>query len=165
MVSSLGSTCQPNTISCRSRNLVYLDSMISCLHNFALAPSTHSTYSTGLRAYQLFCSQVSLPPLPLQESNFQRFVASLVHRVGFKSIKVYLSGIQYWEQMCGDSAHISSMSRLFYLLRGIGASKAICFVVIAIHQLQYPSYISYTIVCSFFVIPTSNDRCFMLWLH
>ena len=57
--------------------------------------------------------------MPLQESNLQRFVASLVHRIGFKSIKVYLSGIQYWALMCGDSAHISSMSRLFYLLRGI----------------------------------------------
>ena len=69
--------------------------MINHLHHFALAPSIQSTYATGFCAYQLFCSQVSLPALPLLESTLQRFVASLTFRMGFKTIKVYLSGIQY----------------------------------------------------------------------
>ena len=101
--------------------------MINRLHHFALAPSTQSTYATGFRAYQLFCSQVSLPTLPLLESTLQRFVASLTFRIGFKTIKVYLSGIQYWSIMCGDPAHISGMPRLFYLLRGIRRVQGVTF--------------------------------------
>ena len=93
--------------------------MIRHLHSFALARSTHTIYSTGVRAYHRFCSQTLLPALPMVEATLQRFVASLTYRIAYKAIKVYLSGLQFWAIMNGDPALISSMSQLYYLLHGI----------------------------------------------
>ena len=114
-----GAARSSSTLSDQSIGLAHLDTMIGRLHCHALAPSTMSSYSTGVRSYLRFCGLMLLPALPLSESTLQRFVAFLHHRLAFKSIKVYLSGAQFSATMRGGSVSISSMSRLYYLLRGI----------------------------------------------
>ena len=118
-----------------------------------MAPSTRSIYSTGIRAYRTFCLHTSLPALPLHELTLQRFVTSLVYRLGYKSIKVYLSGIQYWAILLGDPAHISGMGCLFYLLRGIRRVQGSSFhrsrrLPITIHHLL-PVTLSVAVSCLF----------------
>ena len=99
--------------------MVHLDGLIQFYHHRALAPSSFSTYNTGLRSYSLFCTQTGLPRFPLTEINLQRYVVSLANRLGYKSIKVYLAGIQFFSIMYGYDVTLSNFPRLFYLLRGI----------------------------------------------
>ena len=93
--------------------------MIQFYHHNALASTSLSTYNTGLRAYYLFCAQTGLPRFPLTETNLQRFVVSMANRLGYKSIKVYLAGLQFFSIMHGHNVTLSSFPRLYYLLRGI----------------------------------------------
>ena len=132
--------------------MAYLDLTILRLHRAALAPSTLSTYSSGLRAYHCFCSQVSLPLLPLHEVNLERFVSSLVCRVGYRCIKVYLAGVQFYSIMSGFNCRIASFPRLYYLLRGVRRTQGSRFrrparipVTLSLlqlihHRLQLQSY-------------------------
>ena len=124
-------------------------------HQVALAPSTISTYNSGLRAYRFFCLNVHLPMLPLSEINLQRFVVSLSNRVSYKCIKVYLSGVQFWSILCGFDCRIVSFPRLFYLLRGVRRSQGIRFcrprrtpitvghLQLIHHRLQFQCYSSF----------------------
>jgi len=49
----------------------------------------------------------------------ERYAAYMASRVSYNTIKVYLSGIQFHAYMAGCYNPISSMVRLYYLLRGI----------------------------------------------
>ena len=86
---------------------------------YALAPSTRSTYRSGLNSYSVFCKQLRASRFPLQEINLQLFVTSLATRVKYSTIKVYLSGIQYQSITLGFDTKISDMGKLYYVLRGI----------------------------------------------
>ena len=85
----------------------------------ALAPSTLTTYRTGFRSYRLFCIHSGHSLFPLEEFRLQRYVVSLANRLAFKTIKVYLSGIQFFGILIGSNIRIASFPRLFYVLRGI----------------------------------------------
>ena len=85
----------------------------------ALAPTTRATYRSGLKAYRLFCGQMGFPLFPLEQYILQLFVTALALRLSFATIKVYLSGIQYESRILGFHESISSMNKLFYVLRGI----------------------------------------------
>ena len=85
----------------------------------ALAPTTINTYSSGVRQYLSFCLHFRIPPLPLRESVLENFCSSLHPRVAYKSMKVYLSGVQCWSKMQLHDVEIASMGRLRYVLRGI----------------------------------------------
>ena len=89
------------------------------LHEAALANSTMAAYNSAYRSYQLFCIRFSLPLFPLDESILQRYVAYLCKSVSYQTIKVYLAGIQYHSHMSGSKISITSMMRLYYLLRGV----------------------------------------------
>lgn len=100
----------------------HLESLVSDMNQFfllALAPTTRSTYRSGLRSYKLFCLQLSLVLFPLSELNLQLFVTSSASRVSYSTIKVYLCGIQYESIIRGYPEKISSMVKLYYVLRGI----------------------------------------------
>ena len=62
---------------------------------------------------------MSLTPLPLSAGAVENFCVSLSYRVGVKTIKVYLCGVQHWSLMLGFNTLLSSMLRLPYVLRGI----------------------------------------------
>ena len=64
-----------------------------------------------------------ISPLPLVEDHMERFCVSLQHRVAYKSIKVYLCGVQLWSTIAGATEQISDMPRLQYVLRGIRRSQ------------------------------------------
>ena len=105
----------------------HLDRLIQFYHHNALASSSLSTYNTGLRTYYLFCAQTGLPRFTLSETNLQRFVVSVANRLGYKSIKIYLAGIQFFSIMYGYNVALSSFPRLFYLLRGIRRAQGSLF--------------------------------------
>ena len=84
-----------------------------------MAPSTWAAYQTGIRHYLSFCAQFSLDPLPLSEVMLENFSSSLQLRVAYKSLKVYLCGVQYWAKLHNCKVLVSDMPRLQYVLRGI----------------------------------------------
>ena len=85
----------------------------------ALSASTFETYATALRSYQLFCSQTHLQDFPLLESTLQYYSSSMARRLAYRTMKVYLSGLQYHSVMRGFRESISGMAQLHYLLHGI----------------------------------------------
>ena len=85
----------------------------------SLAPSTFRTYRTGINHYSRFCQTFWIPPLPLTQDHMERFCVSLQHRIAYKSIKVYLCGVQLWSTLAGCGEQIAEMPRLQYVLRGI----------------------------------------------
>ena len=84
-----------------------------------LAVNTHKTYNTGIRQYHQFCQKVRVPTLPLSENTLENFSMSLSTRVGYKTIKTYLCGVQFWSKIQGDRVLIKNMERLKYILSGI----------------------------------------------
>ena len=96
-----------------------LDLVVGHLMCYALAPTTLQSYSAGISCYLAFCRCTSLDPLPLHEETLQRFVACHHARLAYKTIKVYLAGVQYWSLMRGFNGSMMSMSRLYYLLRAV----------------------------------------------
>ena len=85
----------------------------------AVSPNTINTYRTGLRKYMIFCGQMRFQPWPLQESVIEYFCVGLASSVGYKTIKVYLCGVQFYSRMAGFPQIVAHMPRLPYVLRGI----------------------------------------------
>ena len=85
----------------------------------ALAPGTKSSYNSGFRQYEEFCRSIQVPLFPLAAPTLELFVSLLARRVGFKTIKVYLSGLQYFSTLAGWPTKVSGMPTLAYVLRGI----------------------------------------------
>lgn len=85
----------------------------------SVAPSTWSSYATGIRQYLNFCGMFSVNPLPLSEVILENFSASLQSRVAYKTIKVYLCGVQFWAKLHCCPVLMVDMHRLHYLLQGI----------------------------------------------
>ena len=87
--------------------------------SMCLAPNTQRTYRTGVNHYRQFCTHLGVATLPLNENVLELFCVSLARRVGHKSIRVYLCGVQLESTLSGFSQHIKAMGRLHYVLRGI----------------------------------------------
>ena len=96
-------------------------------HSAALAPSTITSYRSGIRSYRLFCWHTGSLAFPLSELTLQRFAASLGSRVSHSTIKVYLAGVQYLSILLGFHVSISRMPQLHYLLRGIRRTQGASF--------------------------------------
>ena len=85
----------------------------------SLATNSINTYRYGVKQYVDFCSSLLIPPLPLSEPILENFVTSLCGRVGAKTMRVYLYGVQYWATLQGYATNIAEMTRLPYVIRGI----------------------------------------------
>ena len=85
----------------------------------SLAFNTLRAYGTGIRQYHQFCNSHNIPPLPLTEFIVENFAVSLCTRVGYKTIIVYLYGVQYWSKIQGCRVLIKFMPRLRYVLSAI----------------------------------------------
>lgn len=93
--------------------------LIFCLQN-SLAASTLSTYRSGARQYINFCNFHRFTPFPVAEIVVCLFaVASAQRNLSYRTIKVYLFGIQFHSLLHGHNVKISSMHYLYYILRGI----------------------------------------------
>ena len=108
-----------HTSQCSIRGLDNLGLEVARLQKAALANSTMAAYNSAYRSYQLFCIRFLLPLLPLDEAILQRYVVDLSKSVSYQTVKVYLAGIQYHYHMSESNISITSMVRLYYLLRGI----------------------------------------------
>ena len=109
----------PATFHRSSRRMDHIDLNVRRCLLASLAPSTLVTYRSGFRSYQLFCRQTSCSMFPLIEYNLQRYVVSMANRIAFKTIKVYLCGVQFFSFLIGCNVRLSSFPRLYYVLRGI----------------------------------------------
>ena len=89
------------------------------LYTHSLAASTLRLYQLASRNYSLFCTNTNLNSLPVTEFNLMFYVTSLASRLSYKSIKVYLSGIQFHALTLGHQFSMPTMHQLYYLLRGI----------------------------------------------
>ena len=85
----------------------------------SLAPSTLSTYESGIRQFVQFCREVDRSPFPPSEDTLALFATSLRRRIAYKSIKTYLAAIQYKSITLGFCTRLTNMDILYYALRGI----------------------------------------------
>ena len=85
----------------------------------AIAPSSTRTYDAGIKAYLQFCAATSTSPFPITEKGILRFIASAQRRLSYKSLKVYLAGVQFKSICMGFRTQIHSFSRVYYVLRGL----------------------------------------------
>ena len=85
----------------------------------ALAPTTMATYNTGILQYKRFCAGLKVTTFPLTAATLELFVTALAQRVGYKTIKVYLSGLQFHSALAGWPVRVAQMTTLNYVLRGI----------------------------------------------
>ena len=85
----------------------------------SLSQNTVNTYSSGIRQYLRFCQAYSVSPLPLVEGTLENFCVHMGASVGYRSLKVYLCGVQLWCTMNGFYDKVADMERLHYVLRGI----------------------------------------------
>ena len=70
-----------------------LEELLSPYQSLRVASSTHRTYQTGLRVFQQFCFQFSIPAIPASPLTLCYFCCSIAHKVSYKTIKVHLAGI------------------------------------------------------------------------
>lgn len=70
------------------------EGFLSHYQALGVATSTHCTYQTGIRAFQQFCYQFTIPSIPATPLTLRYFCVSIVHKVSHKTIKVYLAGIR-----------------------------------------------------------------------
>lgn len=70
------------------------EGFLSHYQALGVATSTRCTYQTGIRAFQQFCYQFTIPSIPATPLTLCYFCASIAHRVSHKTIKVYLAGIR-----------------------------------------------------------------------
>ena len=91
-----------------------------------LVQSTIKTYAAGVKRYTAYCARVGKAPLPTSEDLMSGFVATLAkENLSYASIRTYLSAIRYHQIACGcGDPHISQMSRLEYVLKGIRKDEA-----------------------------------------
>jgi hypothetical protein len=100
-------------------HLGHLNHELGKILDASIATSTRNTYNVGVRSFELFCKQMGFTPFPPVEDVLMLFVTSAYKRIGFKTMKVYLAGIQYTSSIQGWTTRLSRMQRLYYTLRGI----------------------------------------------
>ena len=93
----------------------------------ALATTLLQVYQTVLTQYLHFCIQVGVNPYPLQEHVVELFSTSLAHKVGYKTIKAYLYGIQFHGSIRGNNPKNTDMPCQGYILRGIRHKQGACY--------------------------------------
>ena len=84
---------------------------------YALAPTTFATYSSAWNSFDRFCTLFGFPPYPLSAVTLEYYIASVAHRLAYRSIKVYLSALHYRNAVFGFPP--PWLGRVHYLLRGI----------------------------------------------
>ena len=99
--------------------MVYLSGLANELFLDALGPNTHRAYTSAFNSYLQFCHQSGIQEFPITEQQLSLYVTSLSTRLACKTIKSYLSGIQYFSLYAGQPIQISDMDRLYYIMRGI----------------------------------------------
>lgn len=86
----------------------------------SLAQSTIRTYLSGARRFIHFCADNGLTPFPPTEHVLCVFMVFLARsNLCYRTLKVYLHGVQHHSLMHGYPIQFSNMRFLYYTLRGI----------------------------------------------
>ena len=80
-----------DSIDPEAYTLTYL---LSNYQSLGVAQSTHRTYQAGVRALQQFCTQYAVVPFPASPLTLRYFCCYMACQVLYKTIQVYLAGIQ-----------------------------------------------------------------------
>ena len=90
----------------------------------ALAQNSKKTYSSGVRQFYAFCSQMRITPkLPIDEATLINFSVYMARTVQHSTIKNYLSAIKHYHSSNGYELHMAGFLRLQLILRGIKRSQ------------------------------------------
>ena len=97
-----------------------LDRAVCMLSSNEIAPSTASSYRTGVSHYMNFCSSYRLPSFLLSEPTFCCFVAFLVFSgLSDPSIRSYFSSLRHCQLFNGGTdPSLNTLFQLHYVLRG-----------------------------------------------
>ena len=92
---------------------------MSNLFQHSLATSTWQVYRIAFNSYNRFCQQSGLPVMPVTEHTLLFYVTHISTSLSYGTIKSYLAGIQFMSVRFGYPCAVSSMSQLYYILRGV----------------------------------------------
>ena len=92
----------------------------------AFAASTRKTYKIGIRSFLRFCRRLSLSPFPAEHSTVCLFATFLSRKVGYQTVKTYLTALSCWHKSNGypDPAVGATNPQLQLIIRGIRRVKA-----------------------------------------
>ena len=98
------SSCQPSTRPHPCFTNPNLCQLQDQCQSSGVAPSTRRLYQSGLRSFYNFCEKYKIHPLPASSLTLQFFCVEVSSHVSYKTLKIYLSGIQleHLEQGFGD---------------------------------------------------------------
>ena len=92
----------------------------------ALAQNSKKTYSSGVRQFYAFCSQMRITPkLPIDEDTLINFSVYMARAVQHCTIKNYLSAIKHYHSSNGYELRMAGFLRLRLILRGIKHSQGV----------------------------------------
>ena len=92
----------------------------------ALAQNSKKTYSSGVRQFYSFCSQMRITPkLPIDEDTLINFSVYMARAVQHSTIKNYLSAIKHYHSSNGYELRMTGFLRLELILRGIKRSQEV----------------------------------------
>ena len=101
-----------------------MDSLVQELIDNGISKATQATYKSGWYQYTKFCTHHSHPPLPLSEHVVCQFAALMSQSVSWKTIRVYVSALRYFQIRAGlPDPSFSAFPRLSYILKGIHRKK------------------------------------------
>ena len=104
-----------------------MDQSVLSLLNQGIAPNTSTSYQSGLRHYQLFCSQFNLSPFPLLQATLCHFVAFL-HELHLSplTIRLYLSALRFHQiSLGGMDPTLTERPQLHYVLRAVYRTRPV----------------------------------------
>ena len=104
--------CRTASHTCAAGGLEYLEVERRRYLASCVVPTLLRSYQTALTQYLRFCKQVGVDPYLLQAHLLESFATSLASRVGYKTIKSYLYGIQFHGVMRGHHQPIHDMLRM-----------------------------------------------------
>ena len=78
-----------------------MDILVQGLLDQGIARSTQAVYRSGWKRYSKFCQEHSQPPLPLSEHTLCQFAAVMSQEVTWKTIRIYLSALCFFQIRAG----------------------------------------------------------------
>ncbi|KAL5505879.1 hypothetical protein EMCRGX_G007418 [Ephydatia muelleri] len=96
-----------------------LNHHLQLLLNRAMAPSTATTYATGIRRYQGFCHAFKLIPVPGTKETITLFAAHLSRTLNSRTIQDYVAAVSFLHHSMGYKSPASSNPTLRLAIRGV----------------------------------------------
>ena len=104
-----------------------VDRFVLLLLNQGVAPNASTSYQSGLRRYQSFCTQFNSSPFPLLQTTLCRFVAFLHElHLSASTICLYLSALRFHQiSLGGPETTFTEWPQLHYVLRAVYRTRPV----------------------------------------